>query len=149
MVYGKGILMIDAAKWFAKHHLLGVWKKPVWIHLISKDDFLSATTSAIVKNNIHGIYHLGDEGNQTLQEFLDTVCKYWGYRKPARLPLWLINCAAGIFEFSSLIFKTKAPLTRDFIKIGMVSYYGDTASMRRDLLENLKYKTFNEGLEIF
>ncbi len=26
MVYGKGILMIDAAQWFARHYLLGVWR---------------------------------------------------------------------------------------------------------------------------
>ena len=39
MVYGKGILLVDAAKWFSKMRLLGVWKEPTEIHLISKTDF--------------------------------------------------------------------------------------------------------------
>jgi nucleoside-diphosphate-sugar epimerase len=34
MVYGKGILMIDAAKWLLRYRLLGIWRKPTWIHLI-------------------------------------------------------------------------------------------------------------------
>jgi len=149
MVYGKGILMIDTAKWFAKYRLLGIWKKPTWIHLISKDDFLSATSNAITKKEIQGIYHIGDEGHQTLQEFLDTICEYWGYRKPLKLPLWLINFAATIFEITSSILKTRTPLTRDFVKIGMVSYYGDTTSMRKELLSELNYKTFKEGMKTF
>jgi len=149
MVYGKGILMIDTAKWFAKYRLLGIWKKPTWIHLISIDDFLSATSNAITKEVLQGIYHIGDEGSQTLQEFLDTICEYWGYRKPLRMPLWLIIFAANAFEIISSILNSKAPLTKDFIKIGMVSYYGDTTSMRKELLRELKYKTFKEGLKIF
>ena len=30
MVYGRGILMIDAARWFSKYNLLGIWKEPTW-----------------------------------------------------------------------------------------------------------------------
>lgn len=37
MGYGKGILMIDAAKWFAKRRLLGVWRDPTEIHLMCID----------------------------------------------------------------------------------------------------------------
>ena len=40
MVYGRGILMIDGARWFAEHGILGIWRKPTWIHLISTQDFL-------------------------------------------------------------------------------------------------------------
>ena len=32
MVYGRGILMIDAARWLAKRRLLGVWKDRTQIH---------------------------------------------------------------------------------------------------------------------
>ncbi len=81
MIYGRGILMIDAARWLAAHHLLGIWQKPTWIHLISTADFLAATTAALVKDGIRGIYHLGDEGIQTLQQFLDDACVQWGYRQ--------------------------------------------------------------------
>lgn len=149
MVYGRGVLMIDAAQWFARYYLLGVWKNPTYIHLISKDDFVSATIAAIEKPVINGIYYIGDEGVQTLQEFLDCITAYKGNRKPWRMPVWMIVTAARFFEFFSSLFKTKSPLTVDFIKIGMVSYYGDTRRMRKELLPNLKYKTYKEGMEIF
>ncbi|MCD7937865.1 MAG: NAD-dependent epimerase/dehydratase family protein, partial [Tannerellaceae bacterium] len=134
MVYGKGILMIDAAQWFARHYLLGVWKTPTYIHLISPDDFTTATASAITKPDISGIYHIGDEGEQTLQEFLDVVTAYAGNPIPWRMPVWMIMTAARLFEGISALTGWKSPLTVDFIKIGMVSYYGDTSRMRKELL---------------
>jgi nucleoside-diphosphate-sugar epimerase len=148
MVYGKGILMIDAAEWFGRHYLLGVWKKSTYIHLISKDDFLSATVAAIDRPAAGGIYHLGDEGIQTLQEFMDKTAMHRKYHKPWRMPLWMILSAAWIFELFSLLFGVKSPLTRDFIRIGQVSYYGDTRRMRKELLPYLKYKTFEDGIGI-
>jgi len=146
MVYGKGILMIEAARWFAKYKLLGIWKKPTWIHLISTIDFLKATEQAILKKCIKGVYHLGDEGYQTLQDFLDDICVYWGYKRPWRMPVWLIYAAAGIFETASLLLGIKSPLTRDFIKIGMVSYYGDIHRMKNELLEELSYENYKAGI---
>ena len=145
MVYGRGILMVDGARWFAKYNLLGIWKEPTSIHLISTDDFLESTKNAIIKDTISGIYHIGDEGVQTLQEFLNIATQEWGYKKPWIMPSWMIHCAATLFEYQSLIFSTKAPLTRDFVKIGKISYYGDTKRMREDLLEILKYKTLQDG----
>jgi nucleoside-diphosphate-sugar epimerase len=149
MIYGKGILMIDAGQWFARHWLLGVWKKPTCIHLISKTDFVNATIAAIEKPDIQGIYHLGDEGVQTLQQFLDDITSYKGNQKPWRMPVWMIMTAAKGFELFSLLFGTKSPLTTDFVRIGMVSYYGDTTRMRKELLPELKYKTYWEGMELF
>lgn len=149
MVYGKGILMIDTAEWFGRRCLLGIWKKPTCIHLISKDDFLAAATAAIEKKGINGIYHIGDEGVQTLQQFLDRVARYKRYHKPWRMPVWMIMSAARGFELFSALFHTRSPLTRDFITIGRVSYYGDTTRMRKELLPELKYRTFEDGLEIF
>lgn len=146
MVYGKGILMIDTARWFAKYNILGIWKKPTWIHLISIIDFLQATKNAILKENISGIYHIGDDGKQTLQDFLDDATKKWGYRKPVRMSNGLLFFVAQIFEIFSSIFGTRSPLTKDFIKIGMVSYYGDNSRMKTDLLPELKYKTYKEGI---
>lgn len=149
MVYGQGILMIDAAQWFARHYILGVWKKPTYIHLISKTDFVDATIAAVLKPNIRGIYHIGDEGIQTLQQFLDQITTYKGNHKPWRMPVWMIMAAARTFELYSAIFGTQSPLTVDFIKIGMVSYYGDTKRMRKELLPNLKYPTYLDGMELF
>lgn len=147
MVYGRGILMIDGAHWFAKHRILGIWRKPTHIHLISTPDFLECTKQAIVKDKVQGIYHVGDEGKQTLQEFLDESCRHWKCQKPVRMPVWLIMTVARLFELISFIFGVRSPLTRDFIRIGMVSYYGDTARMRNELLPDLKFKTFKEGID--
>lgn len=149
MVYGKGILMIDTAKWLLKHKLLGIWRKPTCIHLISKDDFLKSLKNAIVKPNIKGIYHIGDEGVQTLQDFLDSIAQYWGYKKPWRLPKLIIYVVSICCEIVSFIFNIKSPLTRDFIKIGMMSYYGDTSRMKKELLKELKYKNYKDALSIF
>ena len=149
MVYGKGILMIDAAEWFSRHWLLGVWKKPTYIHLISKADFLASTTAAIDNENINGIYHIGDEGVQTLQELLDRVAEHKGYKKPWRMPNWMIMTAAQGFEIVSAVFNVKSPLTKDFVRIGQLSYYGDTGRMREELLPELRYRTFEEGIETF
>lgn len=145
MVYGRGILMVDAARWFAKHRLLGVWKDPTWIHLISTADYLAATTAAAVKEGISGIYHGGDEQPMTLQAFLDQACEIWGYPKPWRMPLWMIRSAASLCEAFSAIFKTRSPLTQDFIEIGRVSYTGETKRFREDLLPQLIYPTFETG----
>jgi len=147
MVYGKGILMIDAAKWFAKRWILGVWSKPTEIHLISKTDFCRAVVVAIKKQDARGIFHIGDEGDDTLQSFLDLSCKIWRCKKPWRMPLWLIYFAAIIFEMISGLFGTTSPLTRDFIDIGRVSYYGDTSRFRQELLPVLKYSNINQGIK--
>lgn len=149
MVYGEGILMIDAAQWFARHRLLGVWKKPTDIHLISKSDFVDATITATLNPGVKGIYHIGDEGVQTLQQFLDDITIYKGNHKPWRMPVWMIMTAARGFELFSALFGTQSPLTVDFVKIGMVSYYGDTRRMRKELLPELKFKTYREGIELF
>jgi len=57
--------------------------------------------------------------------------------------------AARCFEMFSALFNTRSPLTKDFVTIGQVSYYGDTTRMKNDLLPELKYKTFENGLETF
>ena len=146
MVYGRGILMIDAVRWFSKYALLGIWKGPTFIHLISTEDFALATKAAVYNQAANGIYHLGDDGVQTLQEFLDEATKFWGTKRPWRMPLWLINSAAAVFEGASLLTGCRSPLTHDFVTIGQVSYYGDTSRMKADLLPKLKYNTFRDGI---
>ncbi len=149
MIYGKGILMIDAGMRFARYRLLGVWRKPTTIHLISTLDFLAATVAAILKPGVEGIYHLGDEGVQTLQQFMDDVAAYKGYARPWRMPVWMIMAAARSFELFSAMFGTRSPLTTDFVKIGMASYYGDTTRMREELLPELHYCTYRDGMGLF
>lgn len=149
MVYGNGILMPDVARWLAKIWLLGIWEESTWVHLISKDDFLEAVKSAILEEGITGTYNIGDDGKQTLQEYLDFACDVWKCKRPWRMPAWMIYMAANIFEAASALFSIKSPLTKDFIDIGKVSYYGDTTRMKMDLLPKLKYATMKDGVEIF
>ncbi len=148
MVYGRGILMIEAARWLARHRLLAIWHEPTWIHLISTPDFLRATAAAALMPDVQGIYHVGDERPVTLQHFLDEACRLWEVPRPRRLPLWMIYTAAELCELFALVFRTPAPLTKDFITIGRVSYYGDTTRTREDLLPDLVHPTFEHGLKI-
>ncbi len=146
MIYGRGILMIDAARRLARWRLLGVWKEPTWIHLISTSDYLGATEAAITKTGIEGIYHIVDDQPVTLQHFLDEACQQWNYPRPWRMPLWLINSAAGLCELFALVFRTKSPLTRDFIRIGRVPYVCETRRMREELIPTLEHPTLESGL---
>ena len=147
MVYGRGILMVEAARWLARRRLLGVWRDPTWIQLVSTIDYLLATEAAIVNPGVEGIYHVGDEQSVTLQVFLDEACRVWGYARPPRVPAWLIYFAAWCCETFALVARTRSPLTRDFIRIGRVSYWGDTRRARDHLVPRLRYPTLQTGLE--
>jgi hypothetical protein len=126
-----------------------VWKEPTWIHLISAADYLTATQAAILNPEAHGIYHIGDEQPVTLQHFLDEACRVWHLPRPHRMPLWMITFAAWCCEIFGLAIgnRFRIPLTRDFVRIGRVSYYGDTRRAREDLIPVLKYPTLESGLE--
>jgi hypothetical protein len=147
MVYGRGVLMVDAAHWLARRRLLGVWREPTQIHLISREDFCAATAAAIASGSASGIYHVGDESRVTLQETLDLACDQWGCPRPWRMPLPLIYGTARACELWSRLTGSTSPLTRDFLDIGRVSYYGDTTRMRAELLPVLRYPTIRDGLE--
>ena len=146
MVYSRGILMIDAARWLAERRLLGVWREPTWFQLISTIDYLRATEAAILKPGIRGIYHVGDEKPVTLQHFLDEACRVWNCPRPFRTPLWMIYAAAGLCELFAAIARKPSPLTRDFITIGRVSHWGDTRRAREELISELQYPTLQDGL---
>jgi nucleoside-diphosphate-sugar epimerase len=147
LVYGRGILMIEAARWLARHRLLAVWPQPTWYHLLSTEDFLAATEAAILRPGVQGIYHVGDDGPVTLQQFLDQACRVWGYPRPWRLPFPLILTAGWMCEMFALLGRTASPLTRDLLRIGRVSHLGDTARARRELLPELRYPTLHDGLD--
>jgi nucleoside-diphosphate-sugar epimerase len=145
MVYGRGILMIEAARWLARRRLLCVWRQPTTFQLVSTPDFLRAVEAAIVKPEIHGIYHVGDEHPVTLQAFLDDACAVWGYPPPLRVPFWMIYVSAWICEYVALIARTPSPLTRDFVRLGRVSHWGDTQRARRELIPELTYPSLETG----
>jgi nucleoside-diphosphate-sugar epimerase len=145
MVYGRGILMIEAARWLARHRLLGIWREPTLLQLIATADFLRATEAAIVTPKVTGIYHVGDEQPVTLQEFLDEACDVWGYRRPIRVPVWLVDLTAGACELVASIAGTRAPFTRDFVRLGRVSHWGDTRRARQELIPELVHPTLASG----
>ena len=146
MVYGHGLLMIEAARWLARRRMLGVWKEPTWFQLISTVDYLRATEAAIANPGVEGIYHVGDEQPVTLQHFLDEACKVWGYPRPFRVPVWTIFLCAWLCEMFGWITGKPSPLTRDFIRIGRVSHWGDTRRARQELLPQLKHPKLESGL---
>jgi nucleoside-diphosphate-sugar epimerase len=146
MVYGRGILMVDAARWLARRRLLAVWREPTVIQLLSTPDYLAAVEAAILNPGVHGVYHVGDEEPVTLQHFLDAACRQWGLPRPVRLPVSVIYAAAALCEGVAFVARTRSPLTRDFIRIGRVSYWGDTRRAREELIPLLRYPTLKAGL---
>ena len=146
MIYGRGILMVDAARWLARRRLLCVWREPTLLHLLSAADFLRATEAAIVRPGISGIYHVGDEHPVTVQQFLDTACRVWRCPPPLRLPFPLISAAAWLCEHGAAIAGTSSPLTSDFVRLGRVPHWGDTCRAREELIPQLTYPTLESGL---
>jgi nucleoside-diphosphate-sugar epimerase len=145
-VYGRGILMVEAARWLARRRLLGVWREPTVLQLLSAADFVRAVEAAIVKPNVRGIYHVGDEQPVTLQQFLDQACRAWGCARPLRVPVSMVYAAAALCELFALAAGTRSPLTRDFIRLGRVSHWGDTRRAREELIPELQYPTLEAGL---
>ena len=148
LIYGRGVRMLEAAQWLLRHHLLAIWRPPTWIHVLALPDFLRCVTSAIEGTSISGIYNLGDDRPLTLQEFLDTIATHWGFAKPWRCPKWSFYVGGWCCEAFALVFGSAAPLTRDFIKIGMVSYVADTSRMKQELLSELGFPSLTEGLTL-
>lgn len=146
MVYGRGILMVEAARWLARHRLLAVWRRPTLMHMLATDDYLRATEAAIFKPGVQGIYHVGDERPVTLQHFLDEACRVWECSRPIRVPVWVVDATALLCEITASILGTRAWFTRDFIRLGQVSHWGDTRRAREELIPELRYPTLESGL---
>ena len=146
MVYGQGVLMVEAARWLAQRRLLCVWKEPTLLQLLSTADFVRAVEAAIVKPGVRGIYHVGDERPVTVQQFLDAACRVWGYRKPVRVPWPLVYASAALCEAVATVGRTPSPLTRDFVRLGRVPHWGDTTRARAELIPSLVHPNLESGL---
>jgi nucleoside-diphosphate-sugar epimerase len=146
MIYGRGILMIETARWLARRRMLCVWRRPTLLQLLSTADFCRAAEAAIVKPGVRGIYHVGDEEPVTVQQFLDRACRVWGCPEPHRVPYPLIYAAACACECAATIARAPSPLTRDFVRLGRVPHWGDTRRARAELVRELVYPTLESGL---
>lgn len=147
-IYGRGVLMVEAARWLMRRRMLPVWRKPTWYHWLALPDFLACARAAVEDGKVHGIYQLGDDRPMLLQESLDHFADHWGYARPLRLPSWTFFLAAAAVEAFALLTGSPAPLHRDFMRIGMVSHVGDTRRMKEDLLPRLAYPTLEDGLPL-
>jgi nucleoside-diphosphate-sugar epimerase len=148
MIYGRGVLMIEAARWLMERRLLGIWPQSTWIHLLSLPDFLACTVAAIEGSQVSGIYNLGDDAPTTLQFFLDAFASQIGCPRPWRASRFLFPIAGSLTELGGWLLGKPAPLTRDFIKIGMASYVSNTDRMKAELLPKLKYPDLDSGLHL-
>ena len=145
-VYGRGMRMIEAARWLARHRLLCVWRQPTLFHLLSIADYLAATEAAILEPGVCGIYHVGDEQPVSIQQFLDEACRVWGTARPLRVPFWSIYFAACLCEVFATLTGIASPLTRDLVRLGRVPHWGDTGRARAELIPELAYPTLQTGL---
>ena len=146
MVYGRGVLMIEAARWLARRRLLAVWRQPTVYQLISRLDAMRALEAAIISPAAGGIYHAGDEEPVTIQRFVDSACRAWGCPKPWRVPFWSVVFSATLCEAFATVFRTKSPFTRDFVRLGRVPHWGDTRRFREELLPRLEYPNLEAGI---
>jgi nucleoside-diphosphate-sugar epimerase len=148
VVYGRGLLLIEAARRLARRGLLCVWTEPTMLQLIAAPDCVRAAEAAIVGAGVQGIYHVGDEAPITIQGFLDGACEVWGFRRPRRVPMWAVSGSAAVCEEVAFLFGTYSPVTRDLIKLGRVSHWGDTRRARLELIRELFHPTFASGRSI-
>ena len=148
VVYGRGLLLIEAARRLARRGLLCVWTEPTMLQLIAAPDYVRATDAAINKADVTGIYHVGDEKPLTVQEFLDGACDVWKLRRPWRVPMWAVAGSAALCEDLAFLLGTRTPLTRDLIRLGRVPHWGDTKRTRLELLPELLYPDFDSGRAI-
>jgi nucleoside-diphosphate-sugar epimerase len=144
-IYGRGLILIEAARALFRWGLMAVWRRPTWYHLISVTDFVLAVEQACRSPRASGVYLLGDERPMLLQDLLDTMAVRWAFRRPLRLPEWMFTAAASAVEGFAFAFRTPCPIHRDLMRIGMISHVCDTARMKADLLPELRYPTLDEG----
>jgi nucleoside-diphosphate-sugar epimerase len=148
IVYGKGVKLTEGARWMLRHHLMAVWRKPTWAHLIALPDFLAALQAAIESESARGIYQVCDDCPITLQDFLDRLADHYHCHRPWRLPKWAFHLAGVSCETASLLFRVPTLLNRDIVNAGMTSCVADTSRMKRELLPELAYPTIKQGLNL-
>jgi NAD dependent epimerase/dehydratase family enzyme len=118
------------------------------MHLLALPDFLRIIRVAIEKENLFGIYNLGDDQPLLVQEFLDRLAEHWHYPKPIRLPEWAFHAAAYFCETFAAIFRTVTPLNSDIVQMGMTSVVADTSRMKKEIVAKLHFPTLREGVAI-
>ncbi len=148
VVYGRGVKLIEAARWLLRRRLMAIWRRPTWVHLIALPDLFRAVDAALTNDRAEGIYNICDDAPLLLGDFLDRLAEHWGFARPLRLPEWTFHSSAVACEIAATLLRVPAPLTRDIIHLAMVSSVADTSRVKEELLPNLQYPSFQEGLEL-
>jgi nucleoside-diphosphate-sugar epimerase len=146
VIYGKGVKLTDAAKKYLRYHMLAIWRKPTWIHLLSLPDFLEITKYSIERVDLDGILNIADDRPIVLKDFLNLLAQYHNCSKPHILPEGLFRFAANSFDLISRIFRCTVPLNPDILQMGMMSAVCDTSRLKNELGYQLKYPTLKEGI---
>ena len=94
LIYGRGILMIEAARWLARRRLLCVWRDPTVFQLLSTADFLRAAEAAISSRGFMGSITLGTNNRSRFRSSWTKLCRVWGYPRPVGSRSRLIYAAA-------------------------------------------------------
>jgi nucleoside-diphosphate-sugar epimerase len=148
IVYGKGIKLVEGARWMIRHRVMAIWTQPTWAHLIALPDFLAAMQCAIEGQDVRGIYQVCDDAPLTLQDFLDKLADHYKCPRAWRLPKWVFHLTGIGCETAALILRTAAPLNRDIVRAGMTACVADNSRMKRELLKTLAYPTIAEGINL-
>jgi nucleoside-diphosphate-sugar epimerase len=146
IVYGENIKLMRAARWMLQHHLMAIWKKPTWVHLLALPDFLAALRAAIENEHTRGIYQVCDDAPLLLQDFVDKLADHWKCHRAFHCPDWMFPVVGGLCETAALVLRTAAPLNRDIVRAGMTSCVADTSRMKGELLAKLAYPSIEQGL---
>src|SRR5258708_14756206 len=123
---------------------MAVWRRPTWLHVIALPDLLAGIQAAVEKPGAEGIYPLCDDQPITLQDFLDRMARELGHPRPLRLPAWCFLTAGAATEFYAPVTRRIAPLTLDFVRIGMSFSLADT-SRRPKTVPRLPFPTPGDG----
>jgi nucleoside-diphosphate-sugar epimerase len=148
IVYGENIKLMRAARWMLQRHLMAIWKKPTWVHLLALPDFLAALQAAIENEHTRGIYQVCDDAPLLLQDFVDKLADHWKCHRAFHCPDWMFPVVGGLCETAALVLRTAAPLNRDIVRAGMTSCVADTSRMKRELLPKLAYPSVDDGLSL-
>ena len=146
VIYGRDVKLIEAARRYLRLRALAVWRKPIWVHLLTLPDFLDLTRLSIEDSSMHGILNIADDAPLLLQDFMDQLAEHWGYSHPIRLPERFFTSAAYALDLVSRLFHCAIPLNPDILRMALTSAVADTSRLRMELGYRLRYPTLADGL---
>lgn len=135
MVYGPNA-RANMTKWFKyiyKGYFMVFGKGNHFIEPIYIDDLVDATLLVLKnKESENKVYVIAGQGC-TMNEFVNTIAKIEGVKKPVHIPVWLAYLLGFFVEVTSKILKFESPLTRRKVKNMTTSRSLDISKARKEL----------------